>query len=180
MTSIVLVYILAKIYYLPGLLLVLIFGMVLSNIQLFENNRVKKYVDFVKFRSDIKAFKVILTELTFLVRSFFFIMFGFYAKIEGLFDLNNLLTGAAITAGILLLRLLFFRMVIKTKLIPLLFFAPRGLITILLFISIPAESRISFINEEVITIVILFTIFILMIGNMLSRKNKEPNYEYEK
>lgn len=180
MTSIVLVYILAKLYYLPGLLLVLIFGMVLSNIQLFENNRVKKYVDFVKFRSDIKVFKVILTELTFLVRSFFFIMFGFYAKIEGLFDLNNLLTGAAITAGILLLRLLFFRMVIKTKLIPLLFFAPRGLITILLFISIPAESRISFINEEVITIVILFTIFILMIGNMLSRKNKEPNYEYEK
>lgn len=180
MTSIVLVYILAKLYYLPGLLLVLIFGMVLSNIQLFENNKVKKYVDFVKFRSDIKAFKVILTELTFLVRSFFFIMFGFYAKIEGLFDLNNLLTGAAITAGILLLRLLFFRMVIKTKLFPLLFFAPRGLITILLFISIPAESRISFINEEVITIVILFTIFILMIGNMLSRKNKEPNYEYEK
>ncbi len=177
MTSIVLVYILAKLYHLPGLLLVLIFGMVLSNIQLFENNRVKKYVDFVKFRSDIKAFKVILTELTFLVRSFFFIMFGFYAKIEGLFDLNNLLTGAAITAGILLLRLLFFRMVIKTKLIPLLFFAPRGLITILLFISIPAESRISFINEEVITIVILFTIFILMIGNMLSTKNNKLDYE---
>jgi NhaP-type Na+/H+ or K+/H+ antiporter len=71
-------------------------------------------------------------------------------------------------------------MVIKTKLIPLLFFAPRGLITILLFISIPAESRISFINEEVITLVILFTIFIQMIGNMLSRKNKESDYEYEK
>lgn len=180
MTSIVLVYILAKLYYLPGLLLVLIFGMVLSNNHLFENNAVKKYVDFVKFRSDIRSFKVILTELTFLVRSFFFIMFGFYAKVEGLFDLQNLLTGAAITASIFLIRLLFFRMVIKTKLIPLLFFAPRGLITILLFISIPAESRISFINEEVITLVILFTIFIQMIGNMLSRKNKESDYEYEK
>jgi Kef-type K+ transport system membrane component KefB len=180
MTSIVLVYILAKLYYLPGLLLVLIFGMVLSNNHLFENNAVKKYVDFVKFRSDIRSFKVILTELTFLVRSFFFLMFGFYAKVEGLFDLQNLLTGAAITAGIFLIRLLFFRMVIKTKLIPLLFFAPRGLITILLFISIPTESRISFINEEVITLVILFTIFIQMIGNMLSRKNKESDYEYEK
>jgi Kef-type K+ transport system membrane component KefB len=180
MTSIVLVYILAKLYYLPGLLLVLIFGMMLSNNHLFENNAVKKYVDFVKFRSDIRSFKVILTELTFLVRSFFFIMFGFYAKVEGLFNLQNLLTGAAITAGIFLIRLLFFRMVIKTKLIPLLFFAPRGLITILLFISIPAESRISFINEEVITLVILFTIFIQMIGNMLSGKNKESDYEYEK
>jgi preprotein translocase subunit SecG len=147
--------------------------MVISNNHLLENNAVKKYVDFVKFRSDIRSFKGILTELTFLVRSFFFIMFGFYAKVEGLFDLQNLLTGAAITAGIFLIRLLFFRMVIKTKLIPLLFFAPRGLITVLLFISIPEESRISFINEEVITLVILFTIFILMIGNMLSRKDKE-------
>jgi hypothetical protein len=177
MTSIVLVYILAKLYYLPGLLLVLIFGMVLSNNHLIENNAVKKYVDFVKFRSDIRSFKGILTELTFLVRSFFFIMFGFYVKVEGLLDLQNLLTGAAITAGIFLIRLLFFRMVIKTKLIPLLFFAPRGLITILLFKSIPAESRISFINEEVITLVILFTIYILMIGNMLSRKDKEAEDE---
>jgi potassium/hydrogen antiporter len=173
MTSIVMVYILAKIYHLPGLLLVLIFGMVLSNNNLLENNAVKKYIDFPKFRSDIKSFKVILTELTFLIRSFFFIMFGFYLKVEGLFNRENLLIGTAITAGIFLIRLLFFRMVIKTKLVPLLFFAPRGLITILLFISIPLGSRISFINEELITIVILFTIFIMMIGNMLSGRDKE-------
>ena len=68
-------------------------------------------------------------------------------------------------------------MVIKTKLVPLLFFAPRGLITILLFISIPVESRISFINEEVITIVILFTIFIMMIGKLLSGKAKDASDE---
>jgi len=173
MTSIVLVYTLAKLYHFPGLLLVLIFGLVLSNNHFLQNKRAEKYVDFVKFRSDIKSFSIILTELTFIVRSFFFIMFGFYAKITGLLDLNNLLIGAAITAGIFLIRLLFFRMVINTKLIPLLFFAPRGLITILLFISIPAESRILPINEEVITIVILLTIFIMMIGNMLSRKGEQ-------
>lgn len=177
MTSIVLVYTLAKLYHLPGLLLVLIFGMVLSNNNLLENNVVKKYVDFPKFRSDIKSFKVILTELTFLIRSFFFIMFGFYVKIEGLFNRENLLIGTAIATGIFVIRALFFRMVIKTKLVPLLFFAPRGLITILLFISIPLESRISFINEEVITLVILFTIFIMMIGNMFSSKDKETEVD---
>jgi len=174
MTSIVLVYTLAKLYHLPGLLLVLIFGLVLSNNHLLENKRVEKYIDCVKFRSDVRSFSIILTELTFIIRSFFFIMFGFYLKIDGLLDLNNLLIGAAITAGIFLIRLLFFRMVIDIKLIPLLFFTPRGLITILLFISIPAESRILPINEEVITIVILFTIFIMMIGNMLSKKEELP------
>ena len=149
--------------------------MVLSNIRYFENNTVKKYIDFVKFRSDIKSFKGILTELTFLVRSFFFIMFGFYAKIEGLYDWHNILAGASITVGIFFLRILFFRLVINTKLIPLIFFAPRGLITILLFVSIPTESRIFLINEEVVTLVILFSIFIMMIGNMLSVKDKDTD-----
>ncbi len=171
MTSIILLYILAKLYHLPGLLLVLIFGMVLSNNHLLENDNVRKYVDFAKFRTDIKSFKVILTEFTFIVRSFFFIMFGFYAKVEGLFNTDNLLTGAAITLLILLLRFIFFRTVIRTKLFPLVLFTPRGLITILLFISIPSASRLPIINEEVITIVILFTIFIMMIGNMISGKN---------
>jgi Kef-type K+ transport system membrane component KefB len=177
MTAIVLVYILAKLSHLPALLLVLIFGLVLSNNQLFENTPIRKNVDFAKFRSDIKSFKVILTELTFLVRSFFFIIFGFYAKIEGLYDLHNILTGASITAGIFLLRMLFFSQVIRTKLIPLGFFSPRGLITILLFITIPAVSRISLINEEVITIVILFTILVMIIGNLLSEKVKKPEIQ---
>ncbi len=172
MTSVVLVYILAKLSYLPALLLVLIFGLVLSNNQLLENTPIKKYVDFMKFRSDIKSFKIILIELTFLVRSFFFIMFGFYAKIEGLFNWQNIVTGVSVTAGIFLLRLLFFNQVIRMRLIPLVFFSPRGLITILLFLSIPAVSRISLINEEVITLVILFSIFILMAGNLLSVRDR--------
>jgi Kef-type K+ transport system membrane component KefB len=174
MTSIILLYILAKLYHLPGLLLVLIFGMVLSNNHLLENNKVSKYVDFVKFRADIKSFRVILTEFTFIVRSFFFIMFGFYAKVEGLFNPHNLLTGGAITLLIILIRFLFFKTVIRTKLFPLMLFAPRGLITILLFISIPSASRLPLINEEVITIVILFTIFIMMIGNMITVDKATP------
>lgn len=177
MTSVVMVYVLAKLSHLPALLLVLIFGLVLSNNQLLESSPIKKYVDFTKFRSDIKSFKVILTELTFLVRSFFFIMFGFYAKIDGLFDLNNLITGVSVIAGVFLLRLLFFRQVLKMKLIPLAFFSPRGLITILLFLSIPEVSRISLINEEVVTLIILFSIFMLMAGNLVSVRYKPPAEE---
>ena len=35
-------------------------------------------------------------------------------------------------------------------------------------------SRINTVNEEVITLVILFSIFILMIGNMFSEKDTMP------
>ncbi len=55
---------------------------------------------------------------------------------------------------------------------PFLFYGPRGLITILLFLSIPAVSRIPLISEEVITLVILMTIILLMIGNLMYKKDK--------
>jgi len=153
---------------------VLIFGLILSNNNFLENTPIKRFVDFPKFRNDLKSFKIILTELTFLVRSFFFIMFGFYAKIEGLLALRNILTALAITAGIFLLRLIFIKQVLRMKLVPIFFFSPRGLITILLFLSIPMASRISFISEEVITLVIFLTIIVMMAGNILYKSDQVP------
>jgi len=60
-------------------------------------------------------------------------------------------------------------------LVPLLFFSPRGLITILLFLSIPLVSRIPLISEEVVTLVILLTMFLLIIGNMIHKKKHIGN-----
>ncbi len=173
MTSVVLVYMLAKLAHLPSLLLIMIFGLILSNNHFLENTPITKFVDFHKFRNDIKSFQVILTELTFLVRSFFFIMFGFYTKVEGLFNVNNILTATAITTGIFLLRLIFMKQALRMNLLPLFFYSPRGLITILLFLSIPLSSRISLIPEEVITLVILFSILILMVGSIVYKKDKK-------
>lgn len=171
MTSVVLVYALAKLAHLPALLLVLTFGLILSNSTLLENTPVKKIVDFEKFRNDISSFKTILSELTFLVRSFFFLIFGYYTKIDGLFSLNNLYIAALVTAGIFILRYIYIVLILRKPAIPLLFFAPRGLITILLFISIPASARNSTISEELITLVILMSIVVLTFGNIIYKKD---------
>jgi hypothetical protein len=171
MTTVVMVYMVAKISHLPALLLVLTFGLILSNHKLLEHTIVKRFVDFGKFRNDLDSFKKILVELTFLVRSFFFIMFGYYTKIEGIFNWNNILTAILIVTGIFFLRMIFLKQVLKMPLVPLLFFTPRGLITILLFLSIPLVSKIPLISEEVVTLVILFTMVPLIIGNMI-HKNK--------
>ena len=170
MTSVVLVYMLAKMIHLPALLLVLVFGLVMSNNRILQNTAANKVLDFDEFRNDLESFKDILIELTFLVRSFFFIMFGYYTKIEGILNFNSIVAAISITSGIFLLRMIFLKYILKLPLIPLLFFSPRGLITILLFLSIPLSSKISIISDEVITLVILFTIFILMIGNIFYKK----------
>ena len=167
MTAVVMAYVLAKLSHLPALFLVLVFGLSLSNNRLVEHTVVKRFVDFEKFRSDLASFKKIVGELTFIVRSFFFIMFGYYAKIDGLLDFRNIMTALIITTGIFLLRWIYFKLVMRMPIIPLGFFAPRGLITILLFISIPEASKLNLISEEVTTLIILMTIVIMMGGNML-------------
>lgn len=177
LTAVVMVYALAKMVHLPALLLVLAFGMALANYNLVQNTLIRKYVDFDKFGNDLISFRKIMTELTFVVRSFFFIIFGFFTKIEGLFYFNNIITALIIIGGIYLLRIIFLRSFIKLPLFPYLFFSPRGLITILLFLSIPAAQRISPVNEEVVTLVILISIIIMMIGNIFSKKKNIPGEE---
>lgn len=174
LTSVVLVYILEEMIHLPGLLLILAFGMALSNYKLFEHTFIKKFVDFDKFEHDLGSFSKIMRELTFIVRSFFFIMFGYYSKITGLFDLQNVITAACIFGGIYLLRIIFLKRSLKLPVLPFLFISPRGLVTILLFLRIPASSRIGLINEEVVTLVILMTILFMMIGNIFYKKEISP------
>jgi putative effector of murein hydrolase len=59
----------------------------------------------------------------------------------------------------------------KIPLFPLLFVAPRGLITILLFLGIAPEQRI-FLNKSLIIQVILMTAIIMMLGLMITKKGK--------
>jgi len=179
LTSVVLVYALAKMIHLPALLLVLAFGIAMANYRLVQNSVIKRYVDFDIFGDDLVSFKKILTELTFVVRSFFFIMFGFYTKIEGLLNFHNIFTALAIIVGIYILRTIFLWKFLKIPIFPFLFLSPRGLITILLFLSIPATLRIEPINEEVVTLVILVSIFLMMVGNILYKEEDIAAEEYD-
>jgi len=120
---------------------------------------------------------MIMAELTFVIRSFFFIMFGYYTQLDGLFDLKNLITALSVIGVIYLLRIIFLSRFLKVPLIPYLFFSPRGLITILLFLSIPANSRLQIINEEVLTLVILITILLMTFGNLIIRREHKVPVE---
>lgn len=173
LTVVIMVYALAKIIHLPALLLVLVFGLVMANNRMVENTPLDKYVDFRKFRNDLESFKRIIGELTFLIRSFFFIMFGFYASLEGFLNFSNIITSLAITGFVFLLRWLFIEIILRMPVRPLVFFAPRGLITILLFLNIPAVAKVPFLSEEVITLVILMTIAVLTAGNMIYKPENE-------
>ncbi|MBN1470678.1 MAG: cation:proton antiporter [Syntrophaceae bacterium] len=173
MTVIVLVYSLAKLIHLPSLLVVLIFGLVMNNNQIFKNKHSEKIISFDTFNDDLSGFKNIAAELTFIVRSFFFLMFGFFIRLSDLFSINNLKITVILIAIIFLLRALYFKMILQIPLSPLFFFAPRGLITILLFLSIPSAMSLSFMNIGIVTQVIFITILMMTFGNMIFQQVEE-------
>ena len=169
-TAIILVYSLAKLVHLPSLLVVLIFGLVMNNNHLFRNKFSAKVINFQSFDSELVSFKHITGELTFIIRSFFFIMFGFYTNILDVLDIDSLIFASIVTVSIFILRAIFFKTVIKIPMNPLLFFAPRGLITILLFMNIPEDLLLPSMNKGLITQIIFLTILMMTFGNVFLGK----------
>ncbi len=170
---IILVYAISKLMHLPGLVFVLICGLFLGNIRYL---RVKpKWKN--KLRSDLVAadigkFKDITVEFTFIIRVMFFVTFGFLIKTSEILNPETIIWAAGITFSIYIIRALFLK-ISRIPLLPFLFIAPRGLITILLFYLIPEESRIFIVDKSLIIQVILLTILVMMFGSLLHPKEKK-------
>jgi hypothetical protein len=122
---------------------------------------------------EIQKFKEITAEITFMIRSLFFLLFGFLINSSDLINLQNAQWAAWITSGIFIVRAVLLASV-KLPLNPLLYVAPRGLITILLFLSLPAGHQISMVNQSLILQVIVLTALVMMLGLMQNRSPQKP------
>ena len=106
------------------------------------------------------------------MRALFFILFGFLMDTNEVLNPDTLGWAAAIVGGIFLIRAIFLKLA-RIELLPLLFLAPRGLITILLFYSITPMNQIGLVNKSLIVQVILLSALMMMVGVMASKK-KNP------
>ena len=80
---------------------------------------------------------IIIQESAFVVRTFFFILFGYYVSLESLLNVEVIIISIVLLAIIYIIRFLVLLPTLRTSTWPELFLSPRGLITILLFFSIP-------------------------------------------
>ena len=169
---VVLIYELSKIYHLPGLIFILIFGLSIGNL-----DKLKKYKWIEKLKPDllnkeVNKFKELTTEGAFLVRALFFLLFGYLIETNEVVNLDTLPWAFGIVFFIFTFRFIQLKLS-KLRLLPLLFVAPRGLITILLFLSIDPTHTISFVNNSLIIQVIILTALIMMIGLISNRTQKK-------
>ena len=171
----VLIYAIAKYYHLPGLIFILLFGLFLGNIDEIRHNKFIQKLQPDILDKEVHKFKELTTEIAFLIRSLFFLLFGYLIETSELLNTETILWAAAITFGIFANRWVFLKL-FKLAIRPILFIAPRGLITILLFLSIPISQQTTLANKSLIIQVIILSALVMMVG-LITTKKEEKEYE---
>ncbi len=168
---VILIYAISKVYHLPGLIFILVFGLFLGNL-----DELKRFKWIEKFRPEkldieVKKFKEITGEATFLIRVLFFMLFGFLMEAKEILNPETIPWAAGIVLSIIVVRWISLKFS-KLPSSPLLFVAPRGLITILLFLAILPEQSISIVNKSLIIQTIILSVLVMMLGLMTAKKNE--------
>ena len=160
----ILVYSLGQVFHLSSLVIVLALGLFLNNANQIKFALFKKYFIYPKLSADIKQLFQISAESAFLLRTFFFIIFGLSIDINQLQNWSLLASGGAILVAIYLVRLLYIKFVNKGSLMPELVLVPRGLISVLLYYSLPPDLKIKGVETGLLFVVILGTSIVMSLG----------------
>ncbi|MBK8699076.1 MAG: sodium:proton antiporter [Saprospiraceae bacterium] len=168
----ILIYAAAKYYHLPALIFILLFGLFLKNLD--ELTQIKFLQKLKPEILDVEVGKLgeLTAEFAFLIRALFFLLFGYLIETAELLNRETMVWAAGITAGIFVFRVIFLK-IFNLNLNPIAYIAPRGLITILLFLSIPLNSQIPSANKSLIIQVIILTALVMMMGLIQNKKNAQ-------
>lgn len=169
---ILLVYVATHELKLPSLIFIMIFGLFLGNLGKLSQYKWTRHFRPDVLDKEINKFREFVSEISFLVRALFFMLFGYLIKSSDILDLHSLSWAVIIVSLIFLIRAIQLK-ISALPLRPLLFIAPRGLITILLVLSIPASQQIPLINYSLMIQVVIITSIIMMVGLMFSSVKKQ-------
>ena len=166
----ILIYASGKILHLPSLIIILVFGLLINNWEKLQWKKILHYFPHEQVDSLRHLLHSVTAETSFLIRTFFFLLFGFSISLRFLSDENIVMVGSLIVLAMFVVRILYLRFFVRTNLFPESFFIPRGLITIVLFYKIPDELKLSTFNDGILFFVILTTSVIMTLGMVFYRK----------
>ena len=156
-----LLYSVAKAFHLSSLIIILVFGLVIANMGLFFRGKLGKYLIVEKANQIYEGLHIITLESAFVVRTFFFVIFGITITLSRMLSLDVALISLAIIVSIYLIRWALLALFFGKDVMPQVFIGPRGLITILLFYSIPAELDVPGFDKGILLFIILVTSLIM-------------------
>ncbi len=180
LSVVILIYSIGESLHLSALIMILIFGLILENKHLFVKGKFLNKLINVDGLSDVlKDFKMVTAETSFLVKTFFFVVFGITITLSALIDIKVIIVSILILLIIYGVRYLIFKLFFKRDIFPESFIAPRGLITLLLFFDIPDEFKTSEFDSGILLFVIVFTSIIMSITLIKSKRHTSISVESE-
>ncbi len=168
----ILVYAVAKSFHLSSLIIVLFLGLFLNNAQFIPIKKFQEVLVYNKLTNDLHQFLQLTAESAFIIRTFFFLIFGYYMDIQSILNVTVAMNGLVLVALIYIIRGLYIKYVAKRSISPLAYIAPRGLISILLFFSIPQDMRLDSNTDGLLLFVILATSLVMTFGLLRSKTEK--------
>jgi len=158
-----LTYALGKKFHLSSLLIILFFGLILNNTSLFFRGKLSKYVNEESVKPIMHDFHILTLESAFVIRTFFFVIFGMFITLSSLIDWRVAVISLFIIISLYAVRFIVLKVIVRTDISPQLYIAPRGLITILLFFVIEAHQAINIpeFNTGILLFVIIISSFIM-------------------
>lgn len=167
-----LLYSVGKKLHLSSLIIILVFGLIMSNHHIFFRGRLRKWLKTETLKQIIVEFHVLTIETAFVVRTFFFIIFGITISLTQLADTRVWLISAAILVSIYGLRWILLRLFYQRDISPQLYIVPRGLVTVLLFYSIPSEMQYEAFNPGILLFIIIATNIVMTISLIVDRRGR--------
>lgn len=155
LAGLILTFALGKHYHLSSLLLLLCFGLAFANLGALPQGFARRLLVHSSLEDDTHLLDTLVRETTFLVRTFFFFAFGMSLSIGDILDPAAWGVGGAILSAVYGTRAL--GLLSSTGAIrrDLLFIAPRGLVSVLLFGSIAASERSPLVGSGALLVVVL-------------------------
>ncbi|MEE9438065.1 MAG: cation:proton antiporter [Saprospiraceae bacterium] len=168
--TLLLLYAIGKKLHLSSLIIILIFGLLIANMDLFFIGPLKKWLDKKKAHEIYHGLHVITMETAFVVRTFFFVIFGITIVFSDLASWSVVGISLICLALIYIVRFVLLRGTLGNDLVPQLYIAPRGLITILLFYAIPEFMRIEAFSPGILLFIILGSSVIMTVSLIINKK----------
>lgn len=165
-----LLYALGKQMHLSSLIIILIFGLLIANMRLFFRGPLKKLLNYRRAKEIYDGLHIVTMETAFVVRTFFFVIFGLAISLGSLFNFEVAMVSLLIIVSIYAIRFTILRLFIGKDILPQLFVAPRGLITILLFYNIPSSVEVAGFDQGILLFIIIGTSIIMTFAMIFDKK----------
>lgn len=158
-------------FHFSALLIILIFAVILNNFKLFFQGKLKRFIDEKSTQNLRDDFNFITLETSFIIRTFFFFVFGYTLNLDGIFNTYVIIVSLSIILSIIAIRYLSLFATIRTNFNSILLLAPRGLVSILLYTRITEVGIPIPFSEGIIALVVIGSNIVMMLGLILFKKD---------